>query len=457
MIVRSGGATTAKNHSAYPIGVLYPSAITHPKKVTLEIAVSSHPTFLKQVTNLLGEMGPVSIVPIPQLRESCLQEPSARMSTMTNREGPRPAHANELDSILDLANEVMRVGEGSEPTIATDYPFIYNQENIENIMIVKDRDRVVSTAAIWINMVEAGNGRIRAGGINCVATLPDYRGHGLATEVMEAAVEHLAGLGCHVGRLTTNINDWYHRLGWEDAGALLRYRLTHSNIVLFPALPEEMGVTNGTEFSKEIIFAIVSLRKTDELGGGRTPKIMRALLEAGSDPNHTGNTEYVIVWRDGIPVAYCLVTENRVVEWGGPADLVAGLVRAWFGHRVGDRGGQLIPGSREKVAVSPELTLVAPETGHPFADILQSLSLPCRKDYWGMLYIIDPRGILDGFGLQDIAVTEVDGEFALTRGDESVSVSRQKMAKLLFGPERISNFACDVLPLIFWEWPLEHV
>ncbi len=54
-------------------------------------------------------------------------------------------------------------------------------------------------------------------------------------------------------------------------------------------------------------------------------------------------------------------------------------------------------------------------------------------------------------------VTEMDGKFALARGDESATVSRQELAKLLFGPERISDFAGDVLPLLFWEWPLEHV
>ena len=92
-----------------------------------------------------------------------------------------------------------------------------------------------------------------------------------------------------------------------------------------------------------------------------------------------------------------------------------------------------------------------------FALVLASLSLPRHHDYWGMLYIIDPRGILDSFGLQDIGVNESNGQFNLTRGDESVTVTRQGLAKLLFGPERTCEFAQDVLPLLFWEWPIEHV
>ena len=379
------------------------------------------------------------------------------MNNTQNFEGPRRAEPDELDSILVLGNEVMRLGQARKPTIATDYSFVYNRKNAENITIVKDGDRVVSMAGMWPNTVEAGRARLRAGGINCLATLPGYRGYRLATKVMQAAIDHMINQGCHVGRLTTDINDWYHRLGWQDAGSLCTYRINHSNVVLLPVLPDDVIVTDGTTFNDEIVAAIVCLRQADQLGGGRTEEIMRELLAADNDSEIMGNPRYVLARQDETPVAYCLDTNHGIVEWGGPVDLVAGLIREWFGKRIGNRGGRLQPGSKEKVAASQELTLVAPASGHPFAELLRSLSLPCSTGYWGMLYVIDPRGILDAFGLTDIDVTEANGQFTLTRGSESVDVSRQELAKLLFGPERISDFASDVLPVGFWEWPIEHV
>jgi len=377
-------------------------------------------------------------------------------------ESPRRARPDELDAILALANEVMRIEQGRQPTIATDYPFIYNRKNVENITVVMqdqatDGELAVSMVGAWMNTVAVGDVRLRAGGINCLATLTGYRGQGLATQVMGAAVEHLAELGCHVGRLTTGINNWYHRLGWENAGTLCTYRFNHSNVGLLPTLPRELEVTHGTEFHDEVISAIVSLHQSDQLGGSRTAEIMRDLLAADSDPNLMGNKRYVIARQAGTPVAYCLDSNHGIIEWGGPPEVIAGLVRTWFGSKVGTRSGQLTPGLQEKVADSPELTLVAPAEGHPFIDLLRSLALPCREDYWGMLYIIDPGGILAAFGLTEIAVSEEAGKFTLTRGSESLSVSRQELAKLLFGPERISDFASDVLPLLFWEWPIEHV
>ncbi len=66
------------------------------------------------------------------------------MNSTPNLEGPRREQPDELDDVLVLANEVMRVGQGMEPTNATDYPFIYKRENAKNITVVKDGDRCVS-------------------------------------------------------------------------------------------------------------------------------------------------------------------------------------------------------------------------------------------------------------------------------------------------------------------------
>ena len=370
-------------------------------------------------------------------------------------DGPRAARPEELADILVLANVVMR--EGRAPTIATDYPFIYNAENVGNIIIIRDGDRVISSAGTWMNTVEAGDGRIRAGGINCVATLPGCRGQGLATMVMRKAVQHIAALGCHIGRLTTNIDDWYYRMGWENAGSLYTYRLNHSNVELLPELPDELTVVETREFSDELFEAIVGLRQADRLGGVRTPELMRALLEAGSDPKLMGGKRFVVASQGSVPLAYCLDTERGIIEWGGDGRLVAGLIREWFGRRVGQRGGKLSPGYEEKVAPSRELAVITPRTGHTFIELLETVSLSVDHAYWGMLNVIDPRGILDAFGLESIDLREENGMFTLSRGHESITVTRQALAKLLFGPERIAGFAADRLPFLFWEWPLEHV
>ena len=66
-------------------------------------------------------------------------------------------------------------------------------------------------------------------------------------------------------------------------------------------------------------------------------------------------------------------------------------------------------------------------------------------------------GVLDAFGHQDIDVMENNGRMIISRDGQSLSLTRQQLVKLLFGPERIDGFASDVLPLKFWQWSLDHV
>ena len=54
-------------------------------------------------------------------------------------------------------------------------------------------------------------------------------------------------------------------------------------------------------------------------------------------------------------------------------------------------------------------------------------------------------------------VREEGERLVLRRGAETAVLSRARLAKLFFGPERVSDFAADLLPLPFWQWPIEFV
>ena len=352
----------------------------------------------------------------------------------------------------------MRLESGSPPSIAGDYPFIYNEDNLGNIMIVKDGDRVVATVAIWTNDIQVGLARLKVGGINCVATRSGYRGRGLATLVMRAAHQRLGELRCQVGRLTTNISKWYRRLGWEFAGSKCYFDFNHSNVDLLPQLPIDVMIEcTPCPFEDETLQALLELHHGDRLGGVRTVALTRTLFKSGNSPRARADARIVMARRRDTAVAYLIDRGGTITEWGGKAEIVSGLLRAWFEQDVGRPALDRELDAQTRVAGSERMTMIAPRAGHPLINGLEPLSLPCRYEYWGMLYILDPRGTLDAFGLHDITVHESDGRFTLTRGRAQVTVNRPQLAKLLFGPERISDFAGDVLPVTFWQWPLEHV
>ena len=370
-------------------------------------------------------------------------------------EGPRAARPGELESVLEATNRVMRVSAGHEPTIANDYPFIYNEQNLENIMIIKHGSRVVSSVAIWVNAIEIGAACLKVGGINCLVTLPEYRRRGLASQVMRASHDRMAKLGCHVARLSTSIANWYRRLGWEAAGSFCTYELNNSNLHQLPALGDGVNLRcTHNEFEEGTLDTLVRLHQADRLGGVRTPELMRTLLQAGSDPKVKPDTWIIIALHGEKPLAYALDRHRVIVEWAGPSDVVAGLLRAWSEERarVADKAEQT-----SNADFSDKLILTGPPKGHSLLRLFGKFKLPCRIDYWGMLYVVDPRGILDAFGCQDIGLQERGSQFALELGEERLTVTRQQLTKLLFGPERTSDFGGGRLPFVFWQWPLEHV
>jgi len=363
-------------------------------------------------------------------------------------DGPRAARPDERGELLALLNDIHRAGKGLPPTIATDWPHIYDPDNLDNVIVVSDGDTIIASVGLWVNDVALGAARLRVGGINCLATRPEYRRRGLGAGVMQAAHARMVELGCHVGLLGTQIVEWYRRLGWERAGCARSYLFDRGNIGLLPDLPE------GTELrvaGEDALPEVIRLRHADRLGGLRSKETFARIYRARGAP------DVVLAERKSEAQACLLARKGSVIEWGGPVETVAALLRAWF-ERCDDPAASTSERDASfRVAHRPEMTLSAPAAGQALVEALDGLGIPFSAGYAGMMYIADPRGLLDAFGLEDIAVAAEEERFTLTRGKDSVTLDRRALAKLLFGPERVSPFAADVLPLPFWQWPLEHV
>ena len=363
-------------------------------------------------------------------------------------EGPRQARPTDRGAILTTANRVMRIEANRPPTIARDWSYVYDLANIENVIIMTAGEQVASMVGVWPNDIELGPVKLRVGGINCMATLPEFRKGHLGSRVMQAAHRHMQALGCQVGLLGTNIANWYRRLGWERAGCARFYHFDRANIPLLPALPGDVQLHSAGE---EAIDEVIHLHHADYLGGIRTPDVFRQLLKART------NRPIIFARRGDKTLAYLLARNRTVVEWGGPAVTVAGLVRAWF-ESIDDSDTSTSgrDASRQPV-LNDQITVVAPHAGHGFVQLLDELGIPCRVDYLGMLYLIDPRGVLDAFDYKEIRLSSKDGMFTVARGGEEVTLAQTELTKLFFGPERVTDLAGDVFPLPFWQWQVERV
>ena len=365
---------------------------------------------------------------------------------------PQPARPEDFDAMMASVDEVFRVSRGSPSSMADDYPHVYGPENLPNVMIVKDGPRVASSTGIWVNQVRIGTATLTIGGINGVTTLPEYRRHGLGGTVMKACAQQMQDLGCHLGLLGTNITNWYRKLGWENAGTSCFYELNRSNVALLPTFESPLRIHDaGTTPDDTTLESLICLRHGDSLGGIRTTSLMRTLHQARKEPR------VVFALKHDHPVAYILVRNRSVVEWAGESQTVAALIRRWYETCDDPRASTSARNPNNAVTFSDLMEVAAPAKGHRLSDLFNYLGLPCRKDYLGMLLILNPKGILNAFGHHNIKLQKQEGIFTLEYQGSNTSVTQLQLAKLLFGPERIGDFANEILPLPFWQWPIERV
>lgn len=366
-------------------------------------------------------------------------------------EWPRPARLHERDAILDLTNYIFRTSHGREPTVATDYPHVYDPDNLENVFVVADEGRLVASTALWPNEVRIGDIVLRVGGINLVGTLPDYRRLGLGERLMQAAQARMADLGCHIGLLSTDIANWYRRFGWERAGVTHTYRFDRVSIDLLPPLSDTVSWRVAGD---EAVSDLCNLRNADGLGAMRAPALLRTFLARRP-------TRIVVAERDGKPSAYVLVRDEQIIDWAGNAEDIAGLIRVSYGL-LDDPPVSTSERSPEGQALgSRQLPVTTPAGGHPLIDLFTQMRVPVNVDYLGMIYLVAPDEILRAFGHEDIQIhSQVHGEqetFTLTVGEESTTLTRSQLTKLFFGPECVSRFGEEVFPFPFWQWRLERV
>ncbi len=227
------------------------------------------------------------------------------------------------------------------------------------------------------------------------------------------------------------------------------YRVDRGNVGLLPDLPEGVVMRQGGDADLAVVLA---LYRAARLGGVRTPELVRRVL---TSPKRAA-TLYLAeqgTRRRG----YIMAAEGQVVEWGGEAEVIAGLVKALFlqsddpGVSSSDRDAGF------RAVRMQSMTVVTPVRGHQVIDVFDLLGIPFALDYAGLMYLVDPLAILYAFGVNGVEVTERDGWFIVEWEGMRHPFSRNGLTKLFFGPEHPSISAPDDFPLPFWQWRMELV
>lgn len=168
-------------------------------------------------------------------------------------EGPRGTRKEEFDQVLKLVNYVFRESNNQPPDMEKRYPFLFNEDNLENLRIILKDNRPISHIGISEAEIIVYGCRTKIGSIGSVCTYPQYRGRGFATLLLENTIKKLDDDGADV-MLVSGEGGLYKRAGCTKAGRVHKFRISGDDLKRFN--PQAMEVFPYKEKNLENIVRV---------------------------------------------------------------------------------------------------------------------------------------------------------------------------------------------------------
>ena len=130
---------------------------------------------------------------------------------------------------LDLENQALRLTElvmrAGRPILA-EQPLAFDPSFDGRRLVIERDGKVVSSLAILTRTLLLSDERVPVGLIGSVVTDPDYRGLGLASDLLSRAENELRGQGALLAMLWADEEAFYRARGYTSVGTELDYRIT---------------------------------------------------------------------------------------------------------------------------------------------------------------------------------------------------------------------------------------
>lgn len=240
----------------------------------------------------------------------------------------REMKREDRGAVLDLLQHAFGVRELFERYMDFDPAFAYG-----DYLLALDGDAPVACVQIFDKTIRMRGESLRLGGIGSVATHASQRGHGVAADLLERALERMRGRSMWLSLLfAAPVAPLYERLGWHRIPAPL-LRLSQADRAAAPATPA------GRAFQPQDLWQVNGLYEayTEPLSGPtlRDASYWRGQLRTAGTPDE----DFRVAERDGAMVAYARVASfngrPRVLEYARDARGAEALAELLVAHTHG--------------------------------------------------------------------------------------------------------------------------
>jgi predicted N-acetyltransferase YhbS len=278
----------------------------------------------------------------------------------------RRATIADFHELLELIN--LSFGKEGDRRFEKSLPHLYGDAAVatERAYLAELDGRLVGHIGIYPIRMTSGEAELSVGGIGAVACHPDYRGHGVMSALLPAAIRGLEEAG-HDLSILWGARSRYRRYGWDDAGKRLSWRVEPAAVTGVAPIAMRPADHDGD------LAILTQLWNSDTPGTAQTELTLRRLLRRRWTTVITPDQKAFAMYQiDGDRLAV-----DKLV---GPFDQLPGLL-AWLRTQIDTPGG---------------FVLVRCPTGdHPLAKLAVTIGEHLTQTVQGMVRIVnaDPLAV----------------------------------------------------------------
>lgn len=327
----------------------------------------------------------------------------------------------KIFSFLTSENQKLQGSSASE-----EYPSVFKGVPGGESLVIRDSEQIISHVAILDREFQHPSVRLRVGLIGSVVTHSQYRGRGLATELIQQACLELKKRGCLIALLWSDQPDFYLPLGFYRAGR-------EQDVRFSPQI--KMGTTGTVrpmDFMKDA-HLIWRLYQKQNCRLDRSLEEQKKLLKIP-------NTRVFVTEKDGKLSSYIAINKG--------ADFTD-FIHEWAGD-IYEVQRNIAFCQREYFKENP-LTLIAPAEYD--ISVLKQLAEEKWDGVLGLIKVLDKNVLLSTY-MNFLKTKKVDHVWSknkdsiLFSDSEFSIVTDSDIVQLVFGNETKNTH--PTLPLFFW-------